>query len=395
MAKFTLDDILNNDPLGLLGEVKAKNSILTADDRLIASFKEINTFFDVNKREPKKSSDMSERRLYSRLQGIREDVNKSESLNAYDRFNLLKLSESEALAPNKAKLKPSPPNSIDDILNNDILGIFEEDAEDIFKLKHVPKIDKNRADADFVAQRKVCENFEAYEALFQACQADLKVGSRSMGKFNEKHLSAGTFFILKGVMGYLEKIIDAKKDKNSKVDGRTRCIFENGTYSNMLLRSLAKGLYEDGYLISQHQDRIFENDQSYGFIYVLKSLSHDDRIATKKNLYKIGFSKEDVNKRVANAMNEPTYLMASVSIVSIYQCFNMNPQKLEQLLHKFFGKSCLNIEIFDNEGNKHHPREWFIAPLEVIDEVINLIISGEVIHYLYDAQNESIVKRRE
>ncbi|CAA6812848.1 MAG: Unknown protein, partial [uncultured Sulfurovum sp.] len=50
---------------------------------------------------------------------------------------------------------------------------------------------------------------------------------------------------------------------------------------------------------------------------------------------------------------------------------------------------------FDNEGNKHHPREWFIAPLEVIDEVINLIISGEVIHYLYDAQNESIVKRRE
>ncbi|MBU1667209.1 GIY-YIG nuclease family protein [bacterium] len=380
MAKFTLDDILNNDPLGLLGEVKAKNPILTADDRLIASFEEINSFVEREGYEPTKSDNMQERRLYSRLQGIREDVNKSESLNAYDRFNLLEILAIE---------------SIDDILNNDILGIFEEDAEDIFKLKHVPKIDKNRADADFVAQRKVCENFEAYEALFQACQADLKVGSRSMGKFNEKHLSAGTFFILKGVMGYLEKIIDAKKDKNSKVDGRTRCIFENGTYSNMLLRSLAKGLYEDGYLISQHQDRIFENDQSYGFIYVLKSLSHDDRIATKKNLYKIGFSKEDVHKRVANAINEPTYLMSAVSIISIYQCFNMNPQKLEQLLHKFFGKSCLDIEIFDKDGNSHTTREWFIAPLEVIDEVIDLIISGKVIYYLYDAKNESIVKRRE
>ena len=386
MAKFTLDDILNNDPLGLLGEVKAKNPILTADDRLIASFEEINSFFDVNKRAPKKSSDMSERRLYSRLQGIREDVNKSESLKAYDRFNLLEILAIE---------------SIDDILNNDILGIFEEDAEDIFKLKHVPKIDKNRADADFVAQRKVCENFEAYERLFKQCQSDLREGKRKLVNSVESQLQVGTFCVLDGVLLYIAKIKFGKRGNSNKINRRTLLIFENGTQSNMLLRSLGKRLRESGKMLTEIEGReldrlssIGKDDNKSGFIYVLKSQSNDDRIKTKKNLYKIGFSKEDVNKRVANAMNEPTYLMASVSIVSVYQCFNMNPQKLEQLLHKFFGKSCLNIEIFDKDGKKHHPREWFIAPLEVIHEAIDLITGAKVIDYVYDAQNESIVERR-
>lgn len=386
MAKFTLDDILNNDPLGLLGEVKAKNPILTTDDRLIASFEEINSFFDVNKREPKKSSDMSERRLYSRLQGIREDVNKSESLKAYDRFNLLEILAIE---------------SIDDILNNDILGIFEENTEDIFKLKNIPKINKNRADADFVAKRARCENFEEYESLFQACQVALREGKRKLISSIESQLKVGTFCVLDGVLLYIAKIESGKRGNSNKINRRTLLIFENGTESNMLLRSLGKRLKESGNMITELEGReldglstIGKHDNESGFIYVLKSQSNDDRIKTKKNLYKIGFSKEDVNKRVSNAINEPTYLMASVSIVSVYQCFNMNPQKLEQLLHKFFGKSCLNIEVFDKDGKKHHPREWFIAPLEVIDEAIDLIISTKIIDYEYDAQNECIVERR-
>jgi len=120
-------------------------------------------------------------------------------------------------------------------------------------------------------------------------------------------------------------------------------------------------------------------------------LSFDDRIITKKNLYKIGFSKDDVKNRIANAINEPTYLMADVEIVSVYQCFNMNAQKLEQLLHKFFGKSCLNIEILDNNKIAHNPREWFIAPLDVIDEAIELIVSGKIIEYRYDYEREIVI----
>lgn len=122
----------------------------------------------------------------------------------------------------------------------------------------------------------------------------------------------------------------------------------------------------------------------------MESLSQDDRIQTKKNLYKIGYSRTDVKERVKNVLNEPTYLMAKVKIVAVYRCFNLNTQKLEQLLHRFFANSCLSIDIYDGEGKRYTPREWFIAPLDVIEKAIELMISGEIVNYKYDDKNETI-----
>ena len=85
--------------------------------------------------------------------------------------------------------------------------------------------------------------------------------------------------------------------------------------------------------------------------------------------------------------------MADVHIVMAYKCYNMNPQKLEQLLHNFFGSSCLNIDIFDKNGTRHTPREWFIAPLDIIEQVIHMIISGEIVGYRYNSGAEEIVGR--
>ena len=386
MAKFTLDDILNSDPLGLLGEVKAKNPIVTADDRLIASFEEINSFVEKQGHEPKRSNDMSERKLYARLQGIREDIEKSKQLKKQDRFNLLADSESEALAP----------NSIEEILESDIFGLLEEDEVDIFTMKNIPKITTM---PDYVSSRKVCKDFDRYEKLFKECQLDLKIKKRKLIKFkNEKQIKRGYYFVLKGVLLYVAevgKIIQSK----GKTNARLRLIFENGTESDMLLRSLSAELYKDGKRVTEYNETKLEGlygltdkDKQSGFIYILKSKSSDDRVATKRNLYKIGFSSTDVAQRVKNAKNEPTYLMAEVEVVAIYECFNLNTKHLEQLLHKFFGESCLNIEILDKEGKGHYPREWFIAPLNVIDEVLALLLSGKIIDYKYNAQLESIVK---
>jgi len=83
-----LNDIFENDPFGLL-EVKAKNQIITPDDRLVASFEEINNFYKVHSCEPKKSIDMNERRLYSRLEGLKNDYKKIQLLKKYDTYNLL------------------------------------------------------------------------------------------------------------------------------------------------------------------------------------------------------------------------------------------------------------------------------------------------------------------
>ena len=291
MDKFSLEEILNDDPLGLLDGVKPKNPIITSDDRLVASFEEINEFYEKNGYEPQKSSDMYERRLYARLKGIKEDSKKVEFLKKYDRYNLLE--------------KEDEIKSIDDILDRDPLGLLSSEEEDIFTLKNVPKISKERAEADFIAKRKRLDDFAKYEEIFKECHRDLKDGKRRLVKFNEKFLQKGTFFVLRGVLGYLEDIINPKKDKNHKIDGRTKTVFENETYSNMLYRSLAKGLYEDGYLVSEHEDRVLdglsqinENDRQNGYIYVLKSLSKDDRILTKRNLHKIGFSTTPVNERI-------------------------------------------------------------------------------------------------
>ena len=140
-------------------------------------------------------------------------------------------------------------------------------------------------------------------------------------------------------------------------------------------------------------DNITDEDEETGFIYVLKSLSPKPEISEILDLYKIGFSTVPVEQRIKNAENEPTYLMAPVKIVTAYQCFNMNPQKLEQLLHTFFGSSCLNLDVYDTNGQRHTPREWFIAPLDIVEQAIHFVLNGDVINYRYDPEKKEIVGR--
>jgi len=290
------------------------------------------------------------------------------------------------------------PESIDDIFEDDDLNLLGDDNEDsIFNLRHIPQ---NMEMPDHIAQRRPCADFEAFEPLFEQCHADLKSGKRSMRQFaNEQQIQKGQFFVLKGVLTYVAEV--GEKEKISgKTNARLHCIFENGTESDMLLRSLARELYKDGRRVTEHEDRLMDDlnnisdeDGQTGFIYVLKSLSANPDIASIQDLYKIGFSTVPVEERVKNAVDDPTYLMAPVHIVEAFECFNLNPQKLELLLHKFFGKVCLEVDVFDRAGKRITPREWFIAPLPVIDEAIELIISGEIIDYIYDSELKVICKR--
>lgn len=291
-------------------------------------------------------------------------------------------------------------NSLDDIFNSDTFGLLDTKVEeDIFTLRNVPKIEK-RADADFVAKREKFDDFEKYEQLFIDCQTDLKANRRQIIPSIESQLDVGTFCVLDGVLLYISDIQDGYRGNSGKINRRTTLIFENGTKSNMLLRSLGKRLKDSGNMITKldHEKEsgllnVTDEDKQNGYIYILKSLSNEDIIQTKKNLYKIGFSTTAVETRIKNAKQDPTYLMADVKTVAAYEVYNVNPHKLEQLIHKFFGNSCLDMEIYDGNGKLYKPREWFIAPLEVIEETINLIVSGKIINYRYDENNEKIVER--
>ncbi len=406
-----LDEIFNNDPLGLLNIKPKKSNARTADERLLASFEEINDFVATYNKEPEANmSNISEFQLYTRLKGLREDLEKAEQLKPHDKHNLLPdIETSRVKEPHSQYHKPKEISSIEDILGDDTLDILGGDDAGLFDFKHTPK-DYERAQADFVARRKPCKDFDKYEHLFKEVQKDLSNGKRKLVDFNQGVLKEGNYYIHNGVLFLLEKInISHKehyKEDGTRVreDGRTRCVFENGTESNMLKRSVEKILYANGKVVTENFEKVNEDfierfssvteeDKEAGFIYVLKSLSTNPNISSINNLFKIGYSSTDIESRIKNAENEPTYLMAPVRLVGGWKCYNMNPQKLEQLLHNFFGNSCLEVDVFDKEGNRHTPREWFIAPLDLIEQAIELIITGKIVDYKYDVENEVIVKK--
>lgn len=389
--KKTLQDIFDeDDEFGLLNVKPASSPTRNEDERLVASFQEILNFYEKHQREPQQGGGVQEHQLFSRLNSIRNDPKKAEILRGADTFKLLNI-----------ELKKI--ESLDDIWEDDELGLLDDDTEGLFDFKHIKK-PSERESTDFVAKRKPCKNFNQYEHLFKDCHKDLRESKRQLTKFHENQIQEGAFFVLNGMLVYVAELINITVEKFNKRDGRTRLIFENGTESNMLFRSLGKGLFQNGQGVTftneelntqflERHAQITDEDKETGFIYILKSKSEKLEIKSIHNLYKIGYSTTSVEERVKNAFQEPTYLMADVHIIATYKCYNMNPQKLEQLLHNFFGNACLNIDVFDIHSQRYMPREWFIAPLSIIDQAIDLMLSGKIVHYRYDADNEDIVGR--
>ena len=400
--KPTLDDIFNDDTFGLLDSKAKSSTVKTDEDRLVDSFEEINAFFDKNNREPNKSS-MSEYGLMAKLKNFRENETQKKILKPFDRHNLLGFVAME---------KPT----IDDILNvDDDLGLLDLDNDlDIFKFKHTPK-PEDRAETDFVARRKAMKekNFAKYETMFQKVHKEIKEGKRKIKSFKnvEQHLKEGQFYILDGILLYLERVNYERNLENlgkitlRRKDGRTRIVFENGTLSNMLYRSLGKSLYNNGKMVTElnesYNQELFvntglvqEEDLQTGWIYVLKSKSTNTEISSIKDLFKIGFASVSVDDRIKNAKNEATYLFAEVKKVATYKVYNRNADKLESLLHRFFAKACLDIDLFNEKGQRLNPREWFVVPFAVIEEVIELILNGNIVNYEYDTMNKRIILKK-
>ena len=258
--------------------------------------------------------------------------------------------------------------------------------------------------ADYVAQHKLCENFEDYKPLFAKVHQELKEGRRSLVKINKTAtLTAGRYYFISGQMLLLEQIGELKKSSNSLPDARTRCIYENGTESDILLQTLRKNVVGDGYAISELQEEMdaqfFKNsditteDKVTGYIYILSSLSSNPVVKKEKNLYKIGFTTNSVEQRIANAENDPTYLMAPVKIVATYKVVNMNSQMFEDLVPQLLMPVQFQVTVFDEQGKEHQPQEWFVVPLPVVDVIIKKIMDGTIVGYTYNPQQECLEKR--
>ncbi len=396
MAK-TLDDIFDSDEFGLL-DVKAKvNRVKTDEDRLIGTFMEINAFVEQNGREPSVNS-MAEYGLLSKLKNIRENDKHKVLLKPFDKHNLLGEVEIEN-------------RSIDDILNDDVLGLLDNESElSLYDFKHTPKQSEKRAETDFVAQRKPMseKEFKKYEVLFHQVHKELKENKRKLVEFRdaEKNLIEGNFYLVDGLLCYLEKAGAKKVLKQNKsgdrvrLEGRTKTIFENGTVSNMLFRSLGKAILKNGKMVTNTDESaeeellinsgmVSETDTHSGWIYVLRS--KHPKLQDIPNLYKIGFSANKVEDRIKNAAQESTFLFADVDVVEKYACYNIDIHNFENLLHRFFGNVCLNVDVFDKQNQRITPREWFVVPFAIIDEAVNMIINGSIVNYKYDEVKKKII----
>lgn len=384
-----LSFLSENDPLGLLKSAKpqkpkAKRSVL------FNNFEEIVNFFEEYNREPCDSpTDIKEFQLYHRLKAIRSNAEMAKELKPYDLYGLLNGESVSTI-------------TLDDFLNDDPLNLLNGDMDDsIFDLKNVRK--SERIAPEYISRRQFCQNFELYKPMFDALHQELESGKRKLAIYHPEDLKPNQFFVLGGIILFLKSVDGTISTYNyssgdrDRYDGRTFCIFDNGTTSDMLYRSLDKALQKDGYSISDRiqpslaAEAINEEDMSMGYVYVLKS--HNAKLKGVPNVFKIGSTINTVSERIRNAQNEPTYLYAGVDVIETYRCFNMHPRELEDKLHTFFDKVRLNINIPDERGVVISPREWFRVKLEVIGEAVNLILNKIIDDYIYEPSLEKIVEK--
>ena len=126
---------------------------------------------------------------------------------------------------------------------------------------------------------------------------------------------------------------------------------------------------------------------------MLRSQSTHPFVSEHRELiHKIGVTGGKVETRIANAAKDATYLLADVEIVATYKLHNLNRTRMENLFHRLFGAAQIDISIDDRFGNAVKPREWFLVPLQVIDEAVEHIRDGSITEVVYDPTTARLVR---
>jgi hypothetical protein len=370
-----------------------------SEERLIAGFEDIVRFYRAQGRLPKNDDkgDIFERLYAVRLEQLRQLPEAQVLLAPLDSMGVL---SDSALAQAGKSMNV-------EALDDDALlaalgtGTRSDNNHDLTQLTHVRSYEERKA-AQLIGQNTRCHDFEIFKALFKTVQQDLDTGIRLARRFNEDaDINQGDFFILGGLVAYVAQMDALIKDEFSKWDGRLRVVYSNGTESNILRRSLQKALYKDpaGRKISDSSagplfaDSADEGDTASGTIYVLRSLSSHPYIAQhRKLIHKIGVTGGSVGSRIAGAQKDATYLLAGVEVVATYELHNINRTKLEGVFHRIFAAAQLDLTIEDRFGNPVKPREWFLVPLNIIDDAVQRIQNGSITRVIYDSSLVKLVE---
>jgi len=393
MAKAGKDihqDALSDDALlaalGIDLDAPSPTGHTALEERLIAGFEDIVRFHQTYGRAPQagENRNIFERLYALRLEQLRQSPQARELLAARDAPGLLDTSapaldvihlDKDALL---AELGMDPP---------------PVDAGDIHDLRHVrPR--SNRQAAQDVAERTTCTDFDWFAPQFEQVQRELKAGLRKTPRFGrDTRIEVGHWFIVGGQLACVVEMGDTFTAPNGKPDARLRVIYDNGTESNLRRLSLQRALYKDttSRRVSETDlgplfgDTPEPDDIQTGTIYVLRSQSSHPFVAEHRELiHKIGVTGGDVHTRIAAAAKDATYLLADVEVVATYALHNIKRSRLENIFHRLFAAAQLDLTIEDRFGQPVKPKEWFLLPLQVIDEAVQRIVDGTVTHVVYD-----------
>ena len=288
-----------------------------------------------------------------------------------------------------------------------------DDGSDLTNLKHVRSRAEIKA-AEEIARRQPCEDFDEFRPVFDAVQAELDSGLRITERYQtESPIKLGDLFIVEGNKVFVAHLGDEFEDGHGHIDRRLRLIYDNGTESNLLLRSLQKALWRDPagrrIMDAGHDphplftaadlddapvfiDTPEFDDELSGYLYIVRSKSDHPFVAEHRELlHKIGFTRGELEDRFDGAANERTFLMADVEVVASYRIANASAGKLENVLHRFFASARIDVKLREEVGGFVEPREWFLVPLPAIQEAIQLIRSGQIENSRYDVANARVV----
>lgn len=361
------------------------------EERIIAGFEDIQRFVEKHGHAPQhgEKNDIFERLYAVRLDRLRALEECRSLLAPLDHQGLLADADVVATAPVEA------------MDEDELLAELEGAAggSDITELRHVRTSADKRA-AEEIANRERCEDFGRFKPLFVQVQKDIENGVRQTRPFELKaEIRPGSWFIVGGQKAYVAEMGEIFSNAQGRTDARLRVIFDNGTESNLLMRSLQRALHKDeaGRRITDpvagplFAGESAEGDQASGTIYVVRSKSDHLVVAAHRDvLHKIGVTGGDVPRRIANAKLDPTFLMADVELVATYELYNISRTKLENLIHRIFDPARMDIEIKDRFGQPVIPREWFLVPLFVVDEAVDRIKDGTITGYRYDPKTASL-----
>ena len=392
MSDFADDDDALLAELGVEVAPNRAASRTPCEERVIAGFEEIQRFFDMHGHAPRhgETLDIFERLYAVRLDRLRELADCRSLLEPLDQQGLLS-GQARDVAPEADDLD-------DDALLAE-LGIAAETGS-ITELRHVRSSVEKRA-AEEIANRDKCLDFETFKPIFEQVQKELNAGIRTSRPFELKaEIQPGSFFIVGGQKAYVAEMEAVFTNAQGRTDARLRVIFDNGTESNMLMRSLQRSLNKDdaGRRITDpaagplFADHTADGDEASGTIYVLRSKSDHPMVAANRELvHKIGVTNMSVKQRIAGARLQGTFLLADVEVVATYELYNINRTKLEKLIHRIFDVARLDIEISDRFGNPVIPREWFLVPLFAIDDAVEKIRDGTISNHVYDPKSAKLI----